>query len=128
MIERWEFTRSSIPYIKKAYNHMYMSRSTLFAYIGKVDDPDILVIIADFLTHTGGIYTVVIGGVYEGSLSIVFRSDGIRRSAGKLATNAFGKYGSAGGHKTAARAEIPIENLKKEEISINEKAIEDFIL
>jgi nanoRNase/pAp phosphatase (c-di-AMP/oligoRNAs hydrolase) len=128
MIERWEFTRLSIPYIKKSFRHLYLSRSTLFAYLGRVDDPDILVIMADFFTHTGGINLVVIAGLYDGKLSVVFRSDGIRRSASKLATHAFGKYGPAGGHKTAARAEIPLENLEEELPSTAEGAVVDFII
>jgi nanoRNase/pAp phosphatase (c-di-AMP/oligoRNAs hydrolase) len=128
MIERWEFTRNSLPHIKKSFHNLHLSSSTLCAYIGKVDNPDILVIIADFFTHTGGINLVVVGGLYDGNLSVVFRSDGIRRSAAKLATHAFGKFGPAGGHKTAARAEIPMENLKEVLPSTSETSVKNFIM
>ena len=43
---------------------------------------------------------------------IVFRNDGLRKDAGKLAKKAFGSFGSAGGHKGMARAEIPLVNLE----------------
>lgn len=128
LIERWEFQRSSIPYIRKAFNHLHMSRSTLFTYLGKLDNPDILVIVADFLTHVGGISLCLAAGLCEGSLSVVFRCDGFQRSAEKLAVQAFGRYGSAGGHVTAARAEIPVDNLKKELPSLAEKEVERFIM
>lgn len=128
LIERWEFQRSSIPYVRKAFNHLHMSRSTLFTFLGKLDNPDILVIVADFLTHVGGISICLAAGVCDGNLSVVFRSDGFQRSAEKLAVQAFGKYGSAGGHITAARAEIPLENLKKDLPSLAEKELERFIM
>jgi nanoRNase/pAp phosphatase (c-di-AMP/oligoRNAs hydrolase) len=127
-IERWEFHRSSIPHIRKAFNHMHMSRSTLFAYLGRVDNSDIIVTAADFLTRVGGISLCVAAGTCDGVLSVVFRSDGFQRSAGKVAFQAFDKFGSAGGHKTAARAEIPLENLEKILPSCKEKSIEEFII
>ena len=43
---------------------------------------------------------------------MIFRCDGYRKSAGKLATRAFGEYGSAGGHKDSARAEVSLKRLE----------------
>ncbi|MCX5882763.1 MAG: phosphoesterase, partial [Deltaproteobacteria bacterium] len=40
------------------------------------------------------------------------RNDGLRKDAGKLAKKAFGAFGSAGGHKGMARAEIPLVNIE----------------
>ena len=43
----------------------------------------------------------------ETSWWLSFAADGYRKNAGKLAKTSFGEYGPAGGHKEAARAEMP---------------------
>jgi hypothetical protein len=43
---------------------------------------------------------------------MVFRNDGVGKNAGRLAHQSFGLYGSAGGHKSMARTEVPVANLK----------------
>ncbi|MGO9580442.1 MAG: phosphoethanolamine methyltransferase, partial [Desulfobaccales bacterium] len=40
----------------------------------------------------------------------IFRNDGLRKNAGRLALQAFGKLGSAGGHAASARAEVPLDH------------------
>jgi nanoRNase/pAp phosphatase (c-di-AMP/oligoRNAs hydrolase) len=42
---------------------------------------------------------------------VIYRNAGFRRNAGKLAKLMFGDTGSAGGHKSMARAEIPLQDL-----------------
>jgi nanoRNase/pAp phosphatase (c-di-AMP/oligoRNAs hydrolase) len=54
----------------------------------------------------------IVSGLYSKKLIIVFRNDGLRKDAGKVAKLSFGQNGSAGGHKSMARAEIPFEALK----------------
>lgn len=49
-------------------------------------------------------------GLYEGKLVVIFRNDGLRKNAGRLASRAFGRLGSAGGHVASARAEVPLEH------------------
>ena len=72
---------------------------------------DGLVIVADFLNHVGAIDWVFVSGVHGEKLVVIFRCDGYRKSAGKLAGRIFGTLGSAGGHKGSARAEVPLKNL-----------------
>jgi nanoRNase/pAp phosphatase (c-di-AMP/oligoRNAs hydrolase) len=55
----------------------------------------------------------IVSGLYSKKLIIVFRNDGLRKDAGKLAKQNFGQIGSAGGHKSMARAEIPLADLKE---------------
>ncbi len=74
-------------------------------------NPDILVILAEFFLRVIEITWSIVGGVYENRLIVIFRNDGIRKNAGNLAARAFGKLGSAGGHVSSARAEIPLDHL-----------------
>ena len=51
-------------------------------------------------------------GVYQKKLVVIFRNASFRGDAGKTARKMFENWkGSAGGHRHAARAEIPLENL-----------------
>jgi nanoRNase/pAp phosphatase (c-di-AMP/oligoRNAs hydrolase) len=79
--------------------------------MGKVDSADILVILADFFLRVHGLSTTMVSGINEDKLIVVFRGDGLRRDMGKFAKRLFGDVGSAGGHKSMARAEIPMEKL-----------------
>jgi nanoRNase/pAp phosphatase (c-di-AMP/oligoRNAs hydrolase) len=54
----------------------------------------------------------IVSGIVDQKLIIIFRNAGFRRNAYKLAKKMFGHIGSAGGHKSMARAEIPLEHIK----------------
>ncbi len=49
----------------------------------------------------------------ENKLFIIIRNDGLRKGAGITAKEAFSDYGSAGGHKTMASAELNLNLIKK---------------
>jgi len=60
-----------------------------------------------------------VSGIHGEKLVVIFRCDGYRKSAGKLAARIFGSVGSAGGHKDSARAEVPLKNLDIDEKDFN---------
>jgi nanoRNase/pAp phosphatase (c-di-AMP/oligoRNAs hydrolase) len=111
-IIRSEFRLEWLKYFTQAFRKMRIVGKTISVFMGKVDSPDILVILADFFLRVHGLSSTVISGIHEEKLIIVFRGDGLRRDMGKFAKRLFGDVGSAGGHKSMARAEIPMENLE----------------
>ena len=110
-IELSELRKSELPYFKTALAEMKVSKKRLYAHVGRVRSPDILVIIADFLNQVHDISWVLVSGIHGERLVVIFRCDGYKRNAGKLAEKIFGEFGSAGGHREAARAEVPLKNL-----------------
>ena len=88
-----------------------MNKRKLYTHVGRVRSPDILVIIADFLNQVHDISWVLVSGIHGERLVVIFRCDGYKRNAGKLAAQIFGDIGSAGGHRAAARAEVPLKKL-----------------
>ena len=110
-IELSELRMSELGYFKTALAEMKVSKKRLYAHVGRVRSPDILVIIADFLNQVHDISWVLVSGIHGERLVVIFRCDGYKRNAGKLAEKIFGKFGSAGGHREAARAEVPLKNL-----------------
>ena len=111
-IELSELRISELSYFRTALTEMQVSKRRLYAHVGRVRSPDILVIIADFLNQVHDISWVLVSGIHGERLVVIFRCDGYKRNAGKLAEKIFGGIGSAGGHREAARAEVPLKNLE----------------
>ena len=110
-ITRSEFRVEWLRYFSQAFRKMRILGNGLTAFLGTVDSPDILVILADFFMRVHGLSWVQIAGLHDEKLVLVFRGDGLRRDMGKFAQSLFGDVGSAGGHRSMARAEIPLEKL-----------------
>jgi nanoRNase/pAp phosphatase (c-di-AMP/oligoRNAs hydrolase) len=118
-IELSELRLSELNYFKTAFETMKVSNNRLYAHVGRVFNPDILVIIADFFNRVHQVSWVFISGIHGERLVVIFRCDGYRKNAGILAQKAFGAMGSAGGHREAARAEVPLKNLDKHDQDFN---------
>lgn len=104
---------SELGYFRTALMEMKISQRRLYVHVGKVRNPDILVIIADFFNQVNNVSWVFVSGIHRNNLVVIFRCDGYKKNAGNLAASIFGALGSAGGHREAARAEVPLANLEK---------------
>ncbi len=111
-IEQAEIQFEYIKYFKKALTRMRVRKNRVYVHLGAVVNPDVCVLIADFYMRINTVSWSIISGVYKRKLIIILRNDGIRKNAGKLANVSFGQIGSAGGHKSMARAEIALADLK----------------
>jgi len=113
-IELSELRRSELNYFKTAFDSYKVSKRRLYVHVGRVYSPDVLVIIADFFKRVNDISWVLVSGVHGERLVVIIRCDGSKKNAGTMATRVFGKMGVAGGHREAARAEVPFKNLDME--------------
>ncbi|MFO7559423.1 MAG: DHH family phosphoesterase [Desulfobacterales bacterium] len=113
-IDQSDIRLNQLKYYKKALAGRIMSRGKIFTHLGGVENPDICVNIADFFMRIESVHWSIVSGIYNETLVIIFRNDGIRKNAGKVSAETFGEFGSAGGHKSAARAEIPVSAFRKE--------------
>ena len=109
-IEQSEIRLDFLKYFKSALENRRMRKGKIFAHLGTVVNPDICVLIADFFMKINSANWSIVSGLYNKKLVIVFRNDGLRKDAGKVAKLSFG---SGGGHKSMARAEIPFTDLKE---------------
>ncbi len=110
-IEHVDLRMDFLKYFKKALMTKYMRKGRVYVNLGNIEAPDICVLIADFFMRVNSVKWSIVSGIYEKKLIVVFRNDGSCRNAGVVAKKSFGAIGSAGGHKSMARAEIPISNL-----------------
>ncbi|MBW2149227.1 MAG: DHH family phosphoesterase [Deltaproteobacteria bacterium] len=127
-IEFSEIKRQWLSFFLTALNHLHLHRNRVIVHLGSVPNPDICVLLADFFMRVTEITWSVVSGICEEKLIIIFRNDGHRKNAGQLAINAFGTLGIAGGHKGAARAEIPLENIRNQIKESVRQNVEGFIL
>ncbi len=131
LVRKFELTdlrRSELKYFNIAFQELKYSKRRYYTHVGRVRSPDVLVIIADFLNHVGEIDWVFVSGIHGEKLVVIFRCDGYRKSAGKLASRTFGEFGSAGGHKEAARAEVPLKNLDPGDREFSSASLKRFIM
>ncbi len=110
-IELTDLRRSELKYFSIGLTELKYSKGRFYSHVGRVRSPDVLVILADFLNHVDETDWVMVSGIHGEKLVVIFRCDGYRKNAGKMAERIFGAMGSAGGHKESARAEVPLKNL-----------------
>jgi nanoRNase/pAp phosphatase (c-di-AMP/oligoRNAs hydrolase) len=127
-IEQADLRIDFLKYFNDAIQKMQMRKGKVFVHLGGVSNPDVIVLIADFFMRVNAVKWSIISGVWKGRLVVVLRNDGIRQNAGTLAKEGFAGFGSAGGHKSAARAEIPLEKLPGPFSNENEKEIQRWII
>jgi nanoRNase/pAp phosphatase (c-di-AMP/oligoRNAs hydrolase) len=100
----------------------------ILSHLGIVEVSDTRVFIADFFMGIYEIGWVIVSGITEGKLVVVIRTDGYKKNAGKLVQAAFSEVGSAGGHRSMARAEIPLAKLETILPRFSNEAIEDYLI
>lgn len=126
-IEQSELRIDFLKYFKNALDSYRFRRGRVYVHLGPVNTPDLCVIIADFFMRVNTVSWSIVSGIYNKKLVIIFRNDGLRKNAGKVAEKSFGRIGLAGGHKSAARAEIPLENIKLTDTG-NEKKMLNWVI
>lgn len=126
-IERAPVDRSAFEVIKKALGLMSFRKQYAFVFVEELDHADTLVIVADFIMQIEGVSRAVISGVFEDRLIVVLRSAGLRGNLGALAAKAFGEFGTAGGHRNMARAEMKLADLDRR-LQGNPQSLGRFVL
>jgi nanoRNase/pAp phosphatase (c-di-AMP/oligoRNAs hydrolase) len=110
-IEQADLRLDFLKYFEEAFRSKKVRKNRVFIFLGAVVNPDICVLIADFFMRVNSITWSIVAGICEKKMVVIFRNDGIRKNAGKVASESFGQIGSAGGHKNMARAEIALSDL-----------------
>jgi len=101
-----------LKYYDYAYHHKRRYRDRMICFLGPVESADVCVQVADFHLRIINVFHVIVAGIVKDRLIIIFRGDGYRQDCGSIAMKSFGNVGTAGGHRSAARVEIPMEMLR----------------
>jgi nanoRNase/pAp phosphatase (c-di-AMP/oligoRNAs hydrolase) len=127
-IEQGEIRYDFLKFFDHALQRKKMSKGRLFVHLGHVTNPDVCVLIADFFMRVDVISWSIVSGSYNGTLVIIFRNKGLQKDAGNLAKKAFGHLGTAGGHRSMARAEVAISEVPKTVDLKNDSAVQKWIM
>lgn len=128
-IELNQIPEKFLRYFDYAYQHKRRYRDRVICFLGTVESADACVQVADFYLRVIDIFYVIIAGVVKDRLVIIFRGDGYRQDCGAIARKAFGQFGTAGGHRSAARVEIPLDALKTAlDGDISQEAMDRFLV
>jgi len=106
-IDRPELPLDALDALGDALVHRTIIQNALFAHLGRVSRPDLIPQFADLCLQVKGIEWSVVSGLTGDEVHISVRNVGYVRAAGEVVQAAFGDLGSAGGHRSAAKAVIP---------------------
>ena len=114
-----------------AFAYALRSRAVIgpvfFTHLGIVEREDVLPQFAEFCLHVGGVEWSVVSGIFGGNLIVSVRNVENVKSAGELVRHAFGHLGSAGGHRSMAKAVIPLAGLEEAFGRLSDVEISQFI-
>lgn len=127
-VERALLTEKDLDFLGNAIKKRKIIHNRVFFHAGRILKPDALVVVADFFLTIANVNWSIISGIYGKKLIIIIRNDGLRKGAGNTAKQAFSMFGSAGGHKTMARAELDIKLVRKEIKISGAKTMKDWII
>jgi nanoRNase/pAp phosphatase (c-di-AMP/oligoRNAs hydrolase) len=118
-----------LKYYDYAYHHKRRYRDRVICFLGAVESADVCVQVADFHLRIINVFHVIVAGIVKDRLIIIFRGDGYRQDCGSIAMKSFGNIGSAGGHRSAARVEIPMETLRTVlENDLSQESVDTFLV
>ncbi|MEM7009778.1 MAG: DHH family phosphoesterase [Thermodesulfobacteriota bacterium] len=113
-IERAEVPPSEIKSLGQALADHWISDGIFFVNVGRVEREYLIPKMSDFGIQVKGIEWSVAFGIQGNShLIISVRNVGYVKSAGRLVRELFSEIGSAGGHRSAAKAVISLSKVRK---------------
>jgi hypothetical protein len=86
----------------------------LFTHLATVPYPELVAQFADLFLQVEEVEWSVVSGTVNGELHISVRNVGYVRAAGDVVRQAFGTLGSAGGHRSMAKAVIRLRDWRRQ--------------
>ena len=108
-MEGAEITGERLDYLIKAWQQGRMMEHVFCAFLGEPPRDDFIPYVADFYLQLENVQWTVISGVVNDTFVVSVRNLGYSRNAGDFVKRWFSDIGSAGGHRTMAKAVVPVE-------------------
>ncbi len=122
-IERPELPLSFARFLVRVLPRLRKQMGLLTLHVGSVDREDIIPQLADFCLQFENTEWVAVAGKWHDELIISVRNPGYVRSAGDVVRKLFNSIGRAGGHRTMAKARVPLRHWRKHFGSTHDAAI-----
>jgi nanoRNase/pAp phosphatase (c-di-AMP/oligoRNAs hydrolase) len=112
-IERPELSNAALDVLAVGIARRRIAAGVVFVHLGAVGYPELVAQFADLFLQVEGVEWSVVSGIVEGELHVSVRNVGYVRAAGDVVRAAFGALGSAGGHRSMAKAVIPLRDWRR---------------
>lgn len=122
-IEKPAIPADSLKTFGAALERLDVESGLSFAFLGEVAREDVIPQLAELLLQVDGAEWSVAAGISEGRLVASVRNAGYQKGAGDVVKRVFGDLGSAGGHRSMAKAVIPLERWEAEFGRADEKSV-----
>ena len=127
-IESKNLYSEEIKHYGEALSKHWISDGIIFMNLGRIEKEHLISQVADMGMRVGGVQWSVAFGIISGShLIMSVRNSGSVKSAGRLLFELFDEIGSAGGHRSYAKAVIPMDEVKNLIGKTSRKNVEQWI-
>ncbi len=112
-IERPELPLSFAGFLARVLPQLRKQFGLLTLHVGAIEREEIIPQLADFCMQFEGAEWVAVSGKWQQALVISVRNPGYVRSAGDVVRKLFSGVGRAGGHRSMAKAVVPLRHWRK---------------
>jgi nanoRNase/pAp phosphatase (c-di-AMP/oligoRNAs hydrolase) len=127
-MERPALPREDLEALGRALSRLQIENAVAVIHMGEVVREDVIPQIAEFCLQIEGVEWSVVSGLCDSRVVISVRNVGYVKSAGEIVKRLFDGIGSAGGHRTMAKAVIPLDRFHDQFGEVSEKVIRESIL
>jgi nanoRNase/pAp phosphatase (c-di-AMP/oligoRNAs hydrolase) len=107
-MEGAEITTDRLEYVLKAKQHGRLEEQVFCTFLGTSPREDFIPYVADFYLQLENVKWTIVSGIVNDSLVMSVRNLGYSRNAGDFVRKYFNDIGSAGGHRSMAKAVVPL--------------------
>jgi nanoRNase/pAp phosphatase (c-di-AMP/oligoRNAs hydrolase) len=111
-IERPDLPNEAFDVLALGIARRRLEAGVVFSHLGPVAYPELVAQFADLFLQIEGAEWAVVSGTVNGMLHVSVRNVGYVRAAGDVVRQAFGDLGSAGGHRSMAKAVIRLREAR----------------
>jgi nanoRNase/pAp phosphatase (c-di-AMP/oligoRNAs hydrolase) len=111
-MEGAEITIERLEHVTRALASSRLKNQVFSAFLGETTREDFVPYTADFLLQLEDVKWTIVSGIVGGQMIISVRNLGYSRNAGDFVKSCFGDIGSAGGHRSMAKAVVPAERFR----------------
>jgi nanoRNase/pAp phosphatase (c-di-AMP/oligoRNAs hydrolase) len=112
-MEGAEITLDRLDYVLRARQSGRMTEQVFCAFLGNSPREDFIPYVADFYLQLEDVKWTIVSGIVNDSLVMSVRNLGYSRNAGEFVRKHFADIGSAGGHRSMAKAVVPLPAFKE---------------
>jgi nanoRNase/pAp phosphatase (c-di-AMP/oligoRNAs hydrolase) len=107
-MEGAEITMDRLEYVLKAKQNGRLVEQVFCSFVGTSPREDFIPYVADFYLQLEDVKWTIVAGIVNDSLVMSVRNLGYSRNAGEFVRKYFADIGSAGGHRSMAKAVVPL--------------------